>query len=438
MAEFNFYLKNPKATGKTAVVLLISSQNYRAKYYTGRSVFPKDWCNDPKSKYYQRTIKSIQFKESPEFNTALDNIIVEAKKITQRLFAELDREPTPWEIKDAIEQQFRPKVVKPAPEQDLFTYWKETAENIIHRTNGKTKKPISRHFRISLLQTLRVLKEYSSQKGKFLRWDNIDLIFYESFKKFLQADLKYHGNTVAKHISNVKYIMGDANERGIKTNQDFRKRGFLVSKEEVDAIYLTESELYELETLNLSGRPGLDRVRDLFLIGCWTGLRFSDFTQLHRAIVDSEYIEIETKKTRKKVVIPILPPLERVISKYRNGSSIEWPKAISNQKLNDALKEIAQLLPSLQAEYSISKTKGGFEVTTKYKKWQLVTTHTARRSFASNMFLTEMPVNLIMAITGHTTEKQFYHYIKITPKKSAEVMRDWWIHRNTNELKIAK
>lgn len=439
MAEFNFYLKDPKSKGKTAVVLSIASQNERSKFYTGKKVNPKFWCNDPENKErYQRTIRSSDFREAPEFNTDLDNYEIEAKKIAHRLSSEFDRVPTALEIKKALELKFRPELVKQVKEIELFDYWKDTAENIIYRTNSKTKKPITRHTRISLLQTLRILRKFSSQKKKVLRWDNIDLNFYEGFKKYLEAELILSGNTVAKHIANIKFMMADATEHGIITNQDFRNKKFRATKEEPNAIYLNESELEELEKLDLSKRPALANVRDLFLIGCWTGLRFSDYSELSRAIFETNFIEIETKKNRKNIVIPILPPLTRILEKYKTKNGLDLPRCITNQKMNDALKEIARMLPSLHSDFSITTTKGGMEVTVKSKKWELVVTHTARRSFATNMYLNDFPAKLIMDITGHSTDKQFYHYIKMTPKQSAEKLRDMWINKKSSQLKVAK
>lgn len=427
MAEFRFYLKDPKAKVKTAIILSISAYNSRAKFYTNKNIHPDSWCTDPKKKTgYQRAIRSSSFLNAPEFNTALDAIMYKAKVIDQTLLNELGRLPTANEIKEALTKALRPEIQPATKTKGVFEYWQETAENIIHRTNSKTKKPITKHTRISLLQTLRILKEYSQKENLKLDWSSFSISFYEAFKVHLEKDLILSGNTVAKHLANLKFMIGDAESKGYEVNAAYRSEEFRATKEEPEAIYLNEIELQQLEDLDLTHRPGLAAVRDMFLIGCWTGLRFGDFTQLDKAKFDIKSISIETRKTRKSVVIPILPPLARILSKYKTPNGYQLPKAISNQKMNEALKELGQMLPSLNEDFTINTTKGGLEVSVKKKKWELLVTHTARRSYATNLFKRNISPKIIMDITGHASEKQFYSYIKMTPEQSSDKVWELW------------
>jgi integrase len=185
------------------------------------------------------------------------------------------------------------------------------------------------------------------------------------------------------------------------------------------------NELNILESLELTHNSKLDRVRDLFLVGCWTGLRFADFSNFKSENIEKdehgEFIEVETQKTGKTVVVPILPTVQRIVAKYEG----KLPKAISNQKMNDYLKEIGQLAGFDSIE-SKTLTKQGRKVMINKTKSDLMTTHTARRSFASNNYLAGMPTISIMAITGHSTERSFMRYIKLTPREHANKIREGW------------
>jgi integrase len=104
----------------------------------------------------------------------------------------------------------------------------------------------------------------------------------------------------------------------------------------------------------------------------------------------------------------------------------ELPKALSNQRMNKYLKEIGEKMECLNVDFSKSITKGGKEITTNYKKYELLVTHSARRSFSSNLFIDGIPAQTIMKITGHKTEQSFMQYIKITPKENANLIKSHW------------
>ena len=171
--------------------------------------------------------------------------------------------------------------------------------------------------------------------------------------------------------------------------------------------------------LELADSSYLDRVRDQFLLLAWTGCRYSDLGKLSRKYIvtkdGDDWFYLEQQKTGAKVVIPILPPIQPILEKY----DYQPPKPISNQKFNDYIKEVARLA-GFDAEVVIRHTQqkeGSFEigtVETRLPKWQAITAHTARRSFATNLYNREYPTLEIMAVTGHRTEAAFLSYIKIS------------------------
>jgi site-specific recombinase XerD len=205
-----------------------------------------------------------------------------------------------------------------------------------------------------------------------------------------------------------------------------------VVEEESDTIYLNENELNQLYNFDFSNNKRLERVRDLFLVGAWTGLRFSDFTRISKENIKGDFIEIEQQKTGKRVLIPLHSVVSEIWQKY--GEKL--PPNITNQKLNDYIKEVCQKVGITEHEQK-AITKGGVKTSTRYEKWELVSSHTARRSFATNLFLSGFPTLSIMQVTGHRTEKAFMRYIKVTPEQHAVLLREHWA-QNGNFLRIAK
>ena len=211
--------------------------------------------------------------------------------------------------------------------------------------------------------------------------------------------------------------MNEATERGVNTNLEFKKRKFKTIREESDSIYLTLTELERFEKLDLSASPRLDKVRDLFLIGCYTGLRFSDFIQIkpENIISAKSMLQIRTQKTSERVSIPLHKTVKAILKKYHNN----LPKAYSNQTMNGYLKEVASLA-KLKEKVETTITRAGKVEKKSIEKYKLVSTHTARRSFATNLYLADVPSISIMKITGHKTERAFLSYIRVTQEQNAD------------------
>lgn len=215
--------------------------------------------------------------------------------------------------------------------------------------------------------------------------------------------------------------MNEAVERGLTSNLIFRSKRFKTIHENSEGIYLSVEDLSKIAKHDLSNNLRLDRVRDLFLIGCYTGLRFSDLTKLKEEnfIQNGTQAKIKTEKTGQIVIIPLNTIVKTLLNKYDGVP----PSAISNQKMNAYLKEIGELA-EIDEEVLISLTKGGKNQSTSFKKYELITVHTARRSFATNAFLNDVPSISIMKITGHRTENAFMKYIKISQEENANKLTD--------------
>ena len=175
-----------------------------------------------------------------------------------------------------------------------------------------------------------------------------------------------------------------------------------------DIVALSLDQLKEIENLELEDR--LDKVRDLFLIECYCGLRYSDIQNLKRENIKEGKINILVKKTKQRLIIPIHKKLQKIFDKYfliERG----LPK-ITNQKMNDYLKEIGELA-NLDEDFEFVKFRGNERVTKTVKKYERLTTHTARHTFITLSLLFGLDHETIMKVVGHqkyNTLKKYIHY----------------------------
>lgn len=416
--DIRLFLKRPKAANPTVIFARINYEGGQLKYYLPEKVNPTHW-----NQKLQRAKQTDKFKEHPEFNRRLENIITDIGNIIRTYINENGNPPNPETLKELLDIEIFKKPKTPA--QTFFS----VLEAIIRdsetgvRMHHKTGKPLSYHTIKTYKTVIEHLRAYNKTKKRKVDFDNIDLDFYNDYKEYLITNPKLASNTIGKHIQIIKLVMNEATDRGINKNLSYKSKRFVTITEKTDSIYLTEAEIKKLEKLDLSKSKKLDRVRDMFLVGCYTGLRFSDFSILKPENIQDGFIEKKQQKTGYPVMIPIHPTVKRIIDKYDSNL-----KAISNQKMNEYLKELGE---NAEINSTVHKTitKGGKTLHFSFKKYDLLTTHTARRSFATNEYLAGTPTITIMAITGHRTESAFMKYIKLTPTEHAKILKMHWQKR---------
>ncbi len=314
------------------------------------------------------------------------------------------------------------------PKVERITLFEYIKQLIVDSENGRRLidgKQVNTRTVQRYQTTFKLLSDFQTKYKAAIDFDAIDLSFYNDFSSYMAKTKDYTPATMGKHVSTLKTFLNAATQEGINVNLKYQSKGFKAIETESDSIHLSEDELLDIGRLDLSANPRLDRVRDLFLIGCYTGLRHSDFTTIQpkdiRQGKDGENFDIIQFKTKDRVTIPIHRTVRVILDKY-NG---QLPEAISNQKFNDYLKEVTEMVESLQVLETRSITKGGKTVEDVKPKWQLVSSHTGRRSFATNAYERGTPTMSIMAITGHRTEKAFLGYIKTSASKHAEIIRKY-------------
>lgn len=399
---------------KTPIFLIFRHGQDRIKLSTGERINPKLWnssdCRAKEIKPFKTEMENLNTwlstTETRVMNTARDHITKNGRFILDQLTEEL-------------RPILKPGTIKTIQKHNFLSAIQEYIDTTV-------KKP---RTKLSYGTTLNVLQNYQDFKGKVITLEDINMDFYEDFIKYLQNLQRevnkktvtgYSKNTIGGHIKEIKVFMNYANDKGYTTNQGHKHRKFQTIEETPETIYLNDNDLLTLYNRDLSENKKLDRVRDLFLIGCYTGLRFSDLSQLtpDKFIKGGTQLKVKTVKTGETVIIPLHWTIKEILKKY-NG---ETPRPISNQKMNEYLKELCNI-KHFQETVILNKTEGGLSFEQKKEKWELVTVHTARRSFATNMFLAEVPTISIMKITGHRTEKSFMKYIKISQQENADKLQ---------------
>lgn len=427
--RIKFYLKKEKVDGRlnsspTAIYSLINYEGNSLKIYTGESVLPKYW-----NKQTNSARNTPAFPEHVEFNLRLNNI----RSTINRVFLDFRNKnnhqaPSPAVLKQMIESAMKRGTIRTT----FLEYFADFVQRSINgqRFDPRSREPVRLGVAKGYRTTLNHLTEFSKSYKRKLDFDTIDLEFHHDFTKYLSGQLlRLSANSIGSQFQRIKAVMSESTEKGVNTNMAFKSKLFIKQTEEADTIYLTEAELNEMENLDLSKEPRLDNVRNLFLVGAYTGLRFSDFSILTPKHIFLGFIEVVQTKTKKPVVIPVHTVVKKIIK--RNDG--QFPRPISNEKTNQFLKEIGEMMKTLKGIETKTMTKGNDKISVNKPKWKMLTTHCARRSFCTNEYLKGTPTVTIMAISGHKTEKSFLKYIRVTPKEHAGIIEKLWKQREKSK-----
>lgn len=274
---------------------------------------------------------------------------------------------------------------------------------------GKFKRSISI---IKQYQTcLNQLREFKDD----LNFTDIGKDFYDSFLAHLRKPFpgrNLNDNTIGARIKCLKTFLNEAKENNIYKGDEHRKKYFKTLQTETDAIFLTQNEIQQIENKILPSHLAIER--DRFLVAYYLLLRYSDSIRIHKAMIFKQdktmFIRIRSKKTNQEVVIPIKPIVKTILE--RNNYSLKYD---TNQEANWKLKEIGKLA-GIKEKVFINNESG--------PKYNYISTHTARRSGATNLYLTGMPEIDIMMIGGWKDRDMFRKYIRVTTLETAQRVSD--------------
>ncbi|MEO6176520.1 MAG: tyrosine-type recombinase/integrase [Flavobacterium circumlabens] len=411
-------------------VRFADSNRFDKKTTTGLTVNFKDW-SEKKSQ-----VKIIASNEQKDFtNTKLREIkdyLIEQYNFDYNMQKHIGNT---W-LKDKIKEFFGR-----ADKNELYKiYFIDWIQKFIDESPTRLYQgqPVKKRTIQHYVTTKYKLDNYEKHFNTKLRFQDVGLEFYRNFLFYCQNIEKINNNTIGGYITNIKKWCKIIDIEGLPINPQYRHSEFSTISNKTKDIYLTEKEIDAVFKHDFSNSERLDNVRDNFIIGLRTGLRISDFMQLKKINIIDGNIEIETAKTSHPVVIPLHQQIKEILLKRDEN----LPNQISDAKFNEYVKEVCKEVGFTQMVEGakminkkddkdffpniaiISKNKNRKEIGI-YPKYELITSHTCRRSFASNLY-GKLPNMTIMSITGHKTEAQFLKYIKITSAENAMKLKEHW------------
>lgn len=393
--------KNPK---KTIYCYIREGRQKPLILNTREKVNPINW---DKVKKRAITTGKGKFDGAKELNLFLDSFENEIKKAVREMKADnisIEFE----EIKRKLLEKFTNKTTSNI--FDALNLYIKVRENDLTASTLKKFENIKK-----------LLIEFQNKTYTKLTFGALDLSFYDSFLNFLIYKKKLNSNTAYKNISLLKTFLAWSYDRGLNKYDYFRK--FKKKEYAVDIVTLTEKELNQLENLDLSDDPRLDKTRDLFLFACFTGARFSDIHNIDRADIKENVWYLRQIKTRNITEIPLIDKALNILKKYE---LYEKPlPVISNQKMNKYLKELCQRAEFFE-KVRVTEQKGNQVIEKVYQKYELITTHTARRTFITLSLTKGMNAQIVMSITGHKSYGSFRKYVNLVTEDKQRALKETW------------
>ncbi len=436
MAAVNFRIKGVR--NPTPIYVRFRHGNdFNIWKKTGKVIDPKNWTIDKKKKYNGINPKLV--KNDPE----LGNLNIKLEKLGLHLIEKYNL-TDPKEINPEWVEREIDIYNGVFTEEDLTVNESlmNSVENLIDnahtRENSKGSLGLSKS-RVNSYKTLKkILKEYQGRK-KF-KVSDVNIKFGKDFLNWMLTDRNYSESYARKKIDDLKTVCADAEMNGIPVSPQLKKvKG---GKPKTDyIIYLSPDELATIKGKDMENST-LENSKKWLLLGCNIGQRGSDLLALRESNFVTrqglDLIELKQQKTGKNVTIPVLETTQEIL---RKG----LPYPISIQKFNDHLKEICEkaeineVIPGSKIVMvdekgnELPKDKNGKYIGKGFKrklagyypKWQLISSHVCRRSFASNQYGI-LPTPLIMQITAHSTEKMLHNYIGKSSMDYAQAIAEFY------------
>lgn len=433
MATINYRLNEKTKSNPTKIYIRIRGVNLDREVSTEILVYRDQW-----SKPHQK-IKAKA--NTDEIRNEINNYLKNLKEYVINTFN------SDYHDGKTIDKNWLKTLVKSFSNQStnsekdikifLTDYSEKFAEDSKNRTNNRTGKEIKTRTIQDYQDTINKIKVFEGFIGKRIKFADVDLKFHGDFITFLRTKQKLGENTIGAKIDNIKSFIRDAETNKINVNVEYKSKKFYSPSSKSEDIYFNEAEISKIRSHHFEFDSYLDNARDWLMIGLWTGLRVSDLLGLTKKDLKGGNIDNTNFKTDIPVSIAIHPHISEILKK-RHG---EFPRKITDQKFNNYIKKVAEKVgftdmvegsktcvvedekgkPILDEKgKKMHRKKKGI-----YHKYELVSSHICRRSFATNLY-GKLDTLTIMKITGHKTEKQFLEYIKITSKEHTEKLNKLW------------
>lgn len=433
MATVNFKIEKDSIADPTQIYIRFKGKGFDCQTPIGILVSKKEW-SQPKQKI-KTTFDSDGFRN--KINTQLIELKAEIIDQYNHDNHEGIKISTKW-LKELI-NVFHNKPSSNDGDAKIFltAFSDKFSKEAENKTNISTGKVLKKRTAQDYQNSSNKLKSFEAYNNKKAKIDSIDLIFHKELINYLRSVEFLGENTIGGIIDNLKAFLRDAELSGLKVNPIYKDKKFYSPSLKTQDIYFDEEEILKIMKHRFELDSYLDNARDWLIIGVWTGLRVSDLLSLTKKDFKNGFIDNRNFKTNIPVTIAIHPYVKLILEK-RKG---DLPRHISEQNLNNYIKDVARevgfnekVIGSKMMEIKDEHGKSRLDIHGKkihrkisgsYHKYELVTTHICRRSFATNLY-GEIDTLTIMKITGHQTEKQFLSYIKTTAKQHAQRLGEHW------------
>ncbi|WP_130735470.1 phage integrase SAM-like domain-containing protein [Flavobacterium sp. J27] len=383
MATIKFLLQS-KSNPANIYIRLIDGRKVDVKTKTNLIINPLDWSE---SKQRPKNLKDVDLK----------NLDFELQELKTKLLNYYNNN-----LDDEINLQWLKNFINPSNDEipkllvAYFDFYLEERKNDLnHRTVLKIKVVQNK------------LKSLEKEKKKSYLLKDVNVKFKKEFENY-NIEKGYSKNTIANNLKEIKAICLHARKRGLVISSELDE--IKTKQEKAISVYLTFEDLEKIENTDFKIEEQQD-ARDWLLISCYTGQRISDFMrfkkEMVRTVSGKQLIEFTQQKTGKKMTLPLHPKVTAILNR-REG---HFPKKMTDPKYNVLIKSICKksgLLDEVFGGKNDQETNR--KVFKEYKKYELVTSHIGRRSFATNFYGT-IPTSLLISATGHSTEKMFLNYI---------------------------
>ena len=403
-------------TENVPIRMRVNFASKRIEFTTGYRIDAAKWDAD---KQRVKNGCSNKLKQSAsEINASLLEYYTEIQSIFKRFEVE-DVMPTPEQIKEAFNALHKPVSEEPKPKKealpcDFFQVFDDFVEDCGRQNNWTD----------STFEKFAAVKNHLTNFCEGLTFEFFDERGLNDYISYLRDVKEMRNTTIGKQLSFLKWFLRWAFKKGVHQNNayDSYKPKFKSTQKKI--IFLTWDELNRLREFKIpSNKQALERVRDVFLFQCFTGLRYSDVFNLRRSDIKGDHIEVTTVKTSDSLIIELNNHSKAILDKYKDVA-FEDDKVlpvITNQKMNDYLKELAEMAgidePIRQTYY-----KGNERIDEITPKYALLGTHAGRRTFICNALALGIPPQVVMKWTGHSDYKAMKPYIDIADDIKANAM----------------
>lgn len=393
----NFYL-NPNKKGSTELTIFCYVRGHGKTIIinTGQRLDKKYW-DSKKQKAFDRG--KGRYTGAPELNSFLLHFSERVNNIL-REYEKSNPETSFEQIKSNLLEKLNiGKYKKQQTFFDIFDEYIRIQTTSVSPGTIKKYKVIKNH-----------LLSFQTKKKYKITFESMTMSFRDSFMFYLLNDKEMLDSSAHKVIKFVKAFLSWSGDRKYHKNFEFKIWKGKEYKSEI--ITLTEEELKALKCLDIQDEK-LDRVRDLFLFQCYTGVRYSDLKKINWDNIKGDVWHVRTQKTDDILEIPLSADALLILDKYK-GKLKPLP-IISNQKCNDYLKDLCNKA-EINEKVTISKSRNNKKEENILEKWELIGSHTARRTFITLSLERGMRPEVIMKITGHTSYRTMQKYINVTNK----------------------